>query len=539
MIKKLLFWIFITVFSTIGFGLADRAGYTIDSFDVQIDLNTDGSAQIEESILVDFSEPRHGIYRDIPISIENSNLTIDTILSNKNINKISTSNNILSIQLWDANREITGKHTYNITYTVRNIIKTFQWKDELYRNMIGNQRNTSIDKTTWTINLPQDYLSFTGSSWAVWWWYGAQNTGNILFTQTQPTQRRGELNTPLQAKQGVTVWLQFSWNYFNLPANYDNYFVSNTINQDQSSSFRNKILIYVEYIINFLPFLFTLVVFGIIGVGSKINSPRKSKKPIVTQYEPPKNIDPAYAFYLRYNNKAEPKMFTGLVYYRATQWRITIKKEKKEGMMARFGQKEQYSLVETSLRPDNTSPVDDSLLQQFFGKYDAVLDEVILSESSYSKIQNLLSRLEKEFKWQWFTKKKQGAWWKLWMKELTPVWSETFEQLRWYKQYLQKVEQPVIEQELKSDPEYLNKILPWAVLFWVETRLLKIMEEVIKNIQRYQTNDGTYLTAHTLSNMNKTFANYSVPPRSSGSSGFSGGGWFSWGGGWWGWGWSR
>ena len=67
-------------------------------------------------------------------------------------------------------------------------------------------------------------------------------------------------------------------------------------------------------------------------------------------------------------------------------------------MMARFGQKEQYSLVETSLRPDNTSPVDDSLLQQFFGKYDAVLDEVILSESSYSKIQNLLSRLEKEFK---------------------------------------------------------------------------------------------------------------------------------------------
>ena len=99
MIKKLLFCLFITVLSTIGFGFADRAGYTIDSFDVQIDLNTDGSAQIEESIIVDFSEPRHGIYRNIPVSSANSNLTIDSIQSNDSINNISTSDNILSIQL--------------------------------------------------------------------------------------------------------------------------------------------------------------------------------------------------------------------------------------------------------------------------------------------------------------------------------------------------------------------------------------------------------------------------------------------------------
>lgn len=76
----------------------------------------------------------------------------------------------------------------------------------------------------------------------------------------------------------------------------------------------------------------------------------------------------------------------------------------------------------------------------------------------------------------------------------------------------------MIEQELKDDPDYLNKILPWAVLFGVETRLLKMVEDVLKKITWYQSNDGTFLTAYTLSNMNKSFASYTVPPRSSGSS---------------------
>ena len=105
----------------------------------------------------------------------------------------------------------------------------------------------------------------------------------------------------------------------------------------------------------------------------------------------------------------------------------------------------------------------------------------------------------------------------------------------WYKRAY--VEQPVIEQELKSDPNFLNKILPRAVLFGVETRLLKMVEEVLKSIQRYQSDDGSYLTYHTFRAMNSSFTSYSTPPRSSSSSGFSWGGGFSgwWWGGWWGW----
>lgn len=115
----------ILVFSTGVFAFADRAGYTIDNFDVQIDINEDGSAQIEENISVDFVEPRHGIYRDIPLMYQSSYITIDNIASNRNIHNIIRENDILRIQLGDSSKELLGNHLYTITYTVANVIKTF------------------------------------------------------------------------------------------------------------------------------------------------------------------------------------------------------------------------------------------------------------------------------------------------------------------------------------------------------------------------------------------------------------------------------
>ena len=535
LMKKILFWLLIVVVSTVWYSFADLAWYTISNFDVQMDLNEDGSMQVEESIEVNFSEARHGIYREIPLWSQNQSLSIDNINSNKNINEISTNNSMLSIQLGSANTTVIGKQLYTISYTVKNPIKIFSGQQELYWNIIGGQRNTTIDRTTWTINLPKDYILYSGSSFAVWWGYGEQQTGAIEFLQTQPTQRRGVFNQQLQATQGITVWLQFSWTYFSLPEDYDDYFVNNTLTESQNKSSSS----FWDILWTIFPMLIWGIVIGGIVIGSKSRSPRKSKKPIMTQYHPPENIAIPYAFYLWYNNKHEPKLFTSLIYYWATQWWCLIRKEKMEGVLSRFGVKDEYSISETQLQPTDTSPIDDILLQKFFWSYDDKLDNVHLSESSHTKISNLVETLVKEFNEQWFTQNKSGFRWFFWMKELTPQWSELFEHLRGYKEYLSKVEQPVIESELKADPEFVNKILPWAVLFGVETRLLKMVEEVLKNIQRYQSNDGTALTYMTFNAMNTKIKSYTTPPSSSGSSWFSGwGGGFSWGGGWGGWGWS-
>lgn len=81
------------------------------------------------------------------------------------------------------------------------------------------------------------------------------------------------------------------------------------------------------------------------------------------------------------------------------------------------------------------------------------------------------------------------------------------------------VERPVIESELKQDPNYINKLLPWAVLFGLETRLFKVIGELIKNIDRYQSDDNSLLNIAVLHAMTQNINTVAVPPsRSSGTS---------------------
>jgi hypothetical protein len=142
-----------------------------------------------------------------------------------------------------------------------------------------------------------------------------------------------------------------------------------------------------------------------------------------------------------------------------------------------------------------------------------------------------LGLLSKQLDHSGYTTERAWPLWSFGFKELTESGREMFEQMRWYKEFLSKVERPVIEQELKSDPDFISKILPWAVLFGVETRLLKEIEDLLAQLKRYQSDDWSYLTYGTFTAMNSSLRWYSMRPRSS-----HGGGWFSGGGRWW-WGW--
>lgn len=532
-----------TVYYTVWYTFADLAWYTINNFDIQMDLNEDGSMQIEESIEVNFSEARHGIYRDIPLGMSWDYLTIENITSNNNINTISNKNDLLSIQLGDPNTTVIGTKIYTISYTVNNAIKSFSGWDELYRNIIWGQWDTTINRATWTINLPKEYKQYSWSSFAVWWYSGDQYTWNIEFLQTKPTQWRGNFDTPLQAKQGITIWLQFQSGYFVLPPQYNNYFTDkitqNTYKEPQVNPLSFLITNIFSGLMSFLPFLIIPLVIAGIGIKNMAYiAPKKGKRAIVTQYEPPHQINPSYAIFLYCNNSYDPKIFTSLLYYRATHGWVNIQKTSTEKKSFFSSKESKYSIVETNLRPANTQEIDDILLQQFFWNYDSNFDTIPLSESSHTKIKSIVATLANHFKEQNLTQTKSGFLGKFGAKELNSEWLDIYDHLQGYKEYLSKVEQPVIESELKDDPDFINKILPRAVLFGVETRILKMVEEVLKKVQRYQSTDGSYLTAHTISTMNKSFSNFSVPPESSRSSGFSWGwgGWFS-GGGWGGWGW--
>ncbi|MCX6730401.1 MAG: DUF2207 domain-containing protein, partial [Candidatus Roizmanbacteria bacterium] len=117
----------------------------IRSFDSQITIQKDGKIAIEEKVDYDYEDAyRHGIYREIPIIKKNSDgkeyelaVQVESIKDEKGTTYSYSSswvNNRLKVKIGDANRTITGLHTYIIRYIVSGAITYYSDHDELYWN---------------------------------------------------------------------------------------------------------------------------------------------------------------------------------------------------------------------------------------------------------------------------------------------------------------------------------------------------------------------------------------------------------------------
>lgn len=139
----------------------------IDSFDVAIRINLDGTVNVAEKITYDFgTDQRHGIYRDITIiKINKENkkfkLTFDNVTvtdNNKRPYNFVTSEDgeNLSIKIGDADTYVSGVVIYNITYTVSGALTYFDTFDELYWNVSGNGWAIPINTSSVIVVLPKE-----------------------------------------------------------------------------------------------------------------------------------------------------------------------------------------------------------------------------------------------------------------------------------------------------------------------------------------------------------------------------------------------
>ena len=132
----------------------------IDKMDVEVKINPDSSIDIQEDILYDFgTQQRHGIYRDITYRYNarggNFKLRISdvSVFDENGIPYDFTQSSVgddWQIKIGDADKYVTGKKTYVISYKVKRAINYFDTFDELYWNAIGhnwdvaNIRNSSV-----------------------------------------------------------------------------------------------------------------------------------------------------------------------------------------------------------------------------------------------------------------------------------------------------------------------------------------------------------------------------------------------------------
>jgi hypothetical protein len=137
----------------------------IDSYDVSIDIQRDGSLAVIEAIDYDFGfTEHHGIIRLIPIRFRYDDkydriyplqvLSVTGSPGTPDQYKVSRSGSDLEIKIGDPDRTITGQHSYTMNYRVEGALNGFADHDELYWNAIGTQWPVPIEKASVRVHAP-------------------------------------------------------------------------------------------------------------------------------------------------------------------------------------------------------------------------------------------------------------------------------------------------------------------------------------------------------------------------------------------------
>ena len=148
------------------------AGWTIQSFDVDITIRGDGSLAIVEAIEVDFDGlQKHGIFRDIPTRYRYDD-TRDRLyrVSVQRVTdatgravtyQVSAGTTMTEIRIGDPGRTVSGKQSYRIAYTVEGALNTIADHDELYWNVNGDAWGVPTASTSARVTAPAGAIGKT------------------------------------------------------------------------------------------------------------------------------------------------------------------------------------------------------------------------------------------------------------------------------------------------------------------------------------------------------------------------------------------
>jgi uncharacterized membrane protein len=200
--------------ATAGTVAADEGGFTIEDFDVDVLIRADATVLVSEHITVDFSEPRHGLYRLIPVRYTDPagyqyelgfHLLEVTDENGRAYGVKETSQGATrNIRIGSADKLVRGRVIYNIRYRLDDALRSFDPDDEFYWNVTGNQWNTTIRTASATIHLPAKVsdadlktVGYTGV-------YGSREQA-VAFDRPGPDSVRVRATRQLAADEGLTV----------------------------------------------------------------------------------------------------------------------------------------------------------------------------------------------------------------------------------------------------------------------------------------------------------------------------------------------
>ncbi len=605
----LILWLFSLFFI---WSFTQAKDYEYSNLDITANILEDWTIDIEEDFTANFFVNKHWIIRDIPLnySVEWNDFHIEVSNINVEWKKFKTSKNNwnIEIKIGDANRTIIWEQNYPISYTTYGLIRNFSWMwyAELYWNLVGYDFNTNINQVRAELILPKIYTWFSAEDFLITTDWTTKTIDGFAWIVNRSKWDRIIITYDkwLPAYQWITLAIKFPNNYFEFDDNKQSQLIWST-NNNPSNKTANDIVWFMDTWFIVMCFLAVWVaIWAIVYAFKKFLERIKNSRalkwdfakkfPVIIQYEPPKWLNSAEVWLLLHR-RSEVKDLLSLIYKWAAEWIINISLEDKS-FFDKLTNNDVITITKIKDIPEERPDYEKDFFKNF----------IHWKKTKITKTTNLYDRLlthksaiakHGQDKW-WFKNPKKDKttfsslfngkspfikffwlciWLYVWayiiflllgplfslflfwfiifisinsvstMKE-TEEWARLISHILWYKEFLKTCDENKLRLFLQQDPLYFDKILPYAVVFWLDTELIKKIEPIM---QEMNVSSSWYNQIDTMNKINRVIsssARHSIPPKASDSStSYSSDSWFSGGssfgggfssGGWWGgWGW--
>jgi len=320
----------------------------IESFNSDINIQSDGGVEIKERIQYVFPNPKHGIVRQIPVkySVERGgsltgSYNVYLTLLGINVEKDGKTEAIpyqkdekggnVSIKIGDPQKEISGTVNYLIDYRVERAInfspKENENQDEFYWNVTGTGWEVPINNASAEIHFPAE---INPDSWKFTCYTGPLGSKEKECSEEASSQNSVSFQSKweLPAKAGLTVVAGFPKGIVTPP----------TASEDVKLALQHNFLAYVFLLIPVGAFVLLFITWFLKGRDPK------GKGTIIPFYSAPDNLTPVEIGTL-VDEKADTKDISSSIIDLAVKGYLKIREVEKKSLFGIFKSQPDYELL--------------------------------------------------------------------------------------------------------------------------------------------------------------------------------------------------
>ncbi len=331
------------------------AAEVIRDFSVAASISADRTVDVTESLTYDFGDAdRHGILRDIPVVYSRDirtyalHLNIVSVTRDGQPEPFTTniSGDTMEIKVGSADATVTGAHRYQIEYRTNRAINFLADHSELYWNVTGNLWQIPIEKSSFDLTLPPQFVLNAVSSTCFTGSYGSTES-DCKITQTS-AGFHVDATRQLESDEGMTVVFGFPKGAITEP----------TLIEVIMQTFRDN-----------LSLLFPLCALVVMGGlwWRKGRDPRRQT--VVPEYEAPRGLTPAVISGAASESGASSSAVTATIIDLARRGYLKIRFGEKSKI---FGTEQTFTFVKQKEAEETMAIYEKDLLSGLFSSGDEV-----------------------------------------------------------------------------------------------------------------------------------------------------------------------